>query len=72
MEHVKVCVAGDGERAIAACSAAIASGRWTGTDLIWAFLDRGMLFAVLKRYDEALADFNRVLTLKSDSGAAYF
>ena len=54
---------GHNEQAIAACSNAIASGRYSGKLLAGIFYNRGVLWGLSGDTDRALADFNHALRL---------
>lgn len=47
----------------AGCSRAIASGKWSGKRLAWAYNNRGNAHINLKNYDAALRDLNKALEL---------
>lgn len=58
------------ETAIAACGEAIASGRWQGKELNWAYFNRGVSYLHSRRPAEALADFETVLTFDPGDASA--
>jgi len=57
------CAQGNDERALAACSRLIASGRLDQTDLVTTYVKRGTLYQSHGNHDGAIADFTEVIRL---------
>ena len=53
----ETCDNGSGDRAIAACTRMIESGKWKGRDLAIGFYNRGLEYNKKNDYDRAIADF---------------
>jgi tetratricopeptide (TPR) repeat protein len=65
------CVHGSGDAAIAACTQAINSGRWRGSDLAWAYTNRGNRYREKGDNDRAIADLNQAIALDPKVAKAY-
>ncbi|MEM7061095.1 MAG: tetratricopeptide repeat protein [Pseudomonadota bacterium] len=57
-------------QAITACEAAIASGRWSGKDLAWAWNNLGLAQAAERRFLAAIKAYDEALALDPDYAAA--
>jgi tetratricopeptide (TPR) repeat protein len=66
------CAAGIGLSAAAACTRAIASGRFAGRELARLHSDRGNELRRIGRLDAALADFDRAIALDPDHLHAWY
>jgi lipoprotein NlpI len=53
--------------ALQGCTAVIASGQLSGEDLAKALNDRGLAYSNRAKYDQAIQDFDRALSLKPDT-----
>src|SRR5262245_25061152 len=53
---------------VSGCTAAIQSGRWSGKNLAWAFINRGNAYFKIKDYDRAFADYSEAMRLDPTSG----
>ncbi|MGP8119438.1 MAG: tetratricopeptide repeat protein [Xanthobacteraceae bacterium] len=60
------------DETISACAGIIASGRWSGKDLSWAYSDRGLAQLYKHDYEAALADFDKAIALDPKSAIAHF
>ncbi len=58
-EDADNCVKTSGDVRITACTRAVESGRWQGTDLAWAYNNRGVVKQAKGDLDGAIADYNR-------------
>jgi tetratricopeptide (TPR) repeat protein len=67
----KSCFDLSGDAAIAACSRAIASGKFTGTPLVTLYLDRAYESLAKPDYDRVLADCDAVIKLDAGNGTAH-
>jgi tetratricopeptide (TPR) repeat protein len=56
---------------IVGCTAAIESGQWSGGDIVWAFMNRGLALAT-KRDLRAIADFDEVIRIEPRQVRALF
>lgn len=65
------CADGNGDAGIAACTRAIASGRWKGGDQAINFYDRGLDYYAKGDYARALADFEMAIKLDPKMFDAY-
>lgn len=54
---------GNWQAKLEACTAAIASGQWTGTEIAWAHNNRGVALNLLGRFGEAEAAYTRAIGL---------
>lgn len=70
-QNSDVCVKGQGDAKLAACSAVIASGRWRGRDLAWAYNNRGNAYRDKGAPDRAIADYNEAIRLDPRDALAY-
>lgn len=75
----KACSQSTGQSQIDACTRVIASNRWSGSDLAWAYGNRGGAYAKIQRFQDALPDLDTALTLDPENlgvlvnrGIAYF
>jgi tetratricopeptide (TPR) repeat protein len=59
------------DQRIAACTAAIDSGRWSGQGLAWAYNDRGNAYAIKADYDRAIADYDQAIQHDPTYALAY-
>src|SRR5262249_33140559 len=72
-EESHVCGTGpDTAQTIAACTAVIASNRYSGEALAIDYFNRGLHYAKSQHYKEAVADFDQAIKLKPDFRNAYF
>ncbi len=53
------------------CTDAIESGRWSGADLEWAYVNRGNAFYDKNDFDTAIADYNQAISLDPNDAIAY-
>src|ERR1700761_9583648 len=58
-DDADTCTHGSGDDRIAACTRAINSGRWTGSGLAWAYLNRGKAYRDKADYDRAIQDYDQ-------------
>ena len=65
------CVKSSGDTKIASCTRAIESGRWQGSNLSWAYNNRGVAKRAKGDLDGTIADFNRALELDPQYANAY-
>ena len=63
---------GDPDLSIKGCSEAIESGDWSGSNLVWAYVNRGDSYHQLGQYDRAIADYDEALLLKPGDADALF
>lgn len=70
-QSADVCVKGTGDARIAACTAAIALGRWRGRELAWAFYDRGVAYFLKDELERALSNCNEAIRLDLKYANAY-
>jgi len=70
-DYVDTCAytLGASEEAIAACTHAINSGRWRGSGLRWAYVDRGNRYFDKGDLDRAMADYNEAIRLDPNAHA---
>jgi tetratricopeptide (TPR) repeat protein len=64
--------AGNAELSVKGCSEVIASGKWSGPNLVWAYVNRGDGYHQLRQYDRAIADYDEALLLKPGDADALF
>jgi tetratricopeptide (TPR) repeat protein len=65
------CVNATGDEQIAACTRAINSGRWVGSGLGWAYINRGNAYRSKGDNDRAIADLNEAIRLDPKSAMAF-
>jgi tetratricopeptide (TPR) repeat protein len=65
------CFTQDGEAAIAACTQAIQSGRFSGTELASIYDNRAIELRQQGEFDRAIADYSAALRLDGDMTGAY-
>src|SRR5689334_12729546 len=65
------CAKQTGDVAIAACSRAIASGRWKGQNLARTYFNRGAEYNGKDERDRAIADFDQAIRLDPKDAKAY-
>ena len=70
-DDLDTCAHGSGDAAIAACTQAINSGRWRGSDLAWAYSNRGNRYREKGDNDRAIADLNQAIALDPKLAMAY-
>ena len=70
-DDASICVKGEGEAKIAACTNAIQSGHWRGRALAWAYVNRGWAYDVKEDYDHAIADEDEAIRLDPKNANAY-
>jgi tetratricopeptide (TPR) repeat protein len=70
-DDAETCVKGSGDQKIAACTAAIKSGKWTGRGLAWAYVNRGWAYNLKEDYARAIADETEAIRLNPDDANAY-
>src|SRR2546421_11406423 len=58
--------------AVAACTRAISSGRWTGKDVAWAYFNRALAQQAQGNFDRSIADYDQVLRLDSSYKYAHY
>jgi tetratricopeptide (TPR) repeat protein len=63
-DQADACASESGELVIGACTWVIRSGEWVGTDLAWAFNNRGFAYYELGEYDNAIQDESQAIVLK--------
>ena len=61
----------DPDLSIGGCTAAIHSGEWQGTDLAWAYYNRGSAYDDLGDHRRAIEDYTQALRLDPGDGSAY-
>jgi tetratricopeptide (TPR) repeat protein len=66
------CAKESGDVALAACSRAIASGRYSGRDLAVLYGNRGVEYGNKHDFDRALADFDRAIKIDAKYATAYY
>jgi tetratricopeptide (TPR) repeat protein len=59
------------EQWIDACTTAIASGKWSGPGLAWAYNNRATAYILKGDYDRAIADANEAIRLDPNDAAAF-
>lgn len=62
-DDFEICERDEGDKAIAACSDAIASGRYTGHKLAELYNNRGVVWRLVHRYERALPDYDEALRI---------
>ena len=74
-EQVKLCVnearAVSVDQQIFACTSAILSGKWSGKNLSWAYVNRVMAYALKGKLEKALADANEAVRLDPQNAMAF-
>ena len=70
-QSVEACFGDQGEAAIAACTHAIRSGRFTGNELATIYDNRAIELRQRGDYDNAIADYSEALRINSDLTGAY-
>jgi tetratricopeptide (TPR) repeat protein len=70
-DDTDTCVHGTADEQIAACTALIQSGRWSGTGLASIFGNRCFAYNNKGEFDRAIADCNQVLTLDPKNAHAF-
>ena len=61
----------ESDEVIAACTAVIQSGRWSETELSWAYGNRGDALADSGDMDRAMADYDRAIELDPQESSLY-
>lgn len=56
------------DRRIEYCTEAIKSRNWSGKDIAWAYNNRGITYASLGQYDQAIEDFSYAIKLDPQDG----
>ena len=59
----------DPDMLIGACTATIQSGKWSGKDLAWAYLNRCIAYQRKQQWDDAIRDCGTALQLDPTSNA---
>jgi lipoprotein NlpI len=59
------------DQRIDACTAAIASGKWSGPGLAWAYSNRALAYLLAGDYDRAIADADEAIRLDPNDAAAF-
>jgi len=57
---------------ISGCTAVIGSGQWEGSDLAWAYNNRGFAYFDLAEYQRAIEDYDHALRLDPKLADAHF
>jgi lipoprotein NlpI len=70
-DDADTCTHGSGDDKIAACTRAITSGRWTGSGLAWAYVNRGKAYREKGDYDHAIQDYDQAIRLDPKNINAY-
>lgn len=70
-DYVSDCVKGKAATKIDGCTKAIASGKWQGSRLSWAYANRGLAYRRMGALDSAIADFDQAIKLSPKSATAY-
>lgn len=70
-DEVDDCLKSSGDTRLAACSRVIESGRFQGTNLAWAYNNRGMAKREKGDLDGAIADYNRAIGLNPQNANTY-
>ena len=70
-DYVDTCVNGTGDETISACTTAINSGRWHGSELAWAHTNRGVAYRAKGDHDRAIADYDEAIRLDPKDAVAY-
>lgn len=70
-DDFKICEQDEGDKAIAACSDAIASGRYTGHKLAELYNNRGVVWRLVHRYERALPDYDEALRISPQFELAF-
>ena len=68
-ENLEACKGGEPEKAIAACTALIASGREKSSSLFEAHFNRGLAYAETRRHRRAIEDYDVALKLRRNDAA---
>ncbi len=61
----------DPELGVSGCTAVIVSGQHSGTDLAWAYYNRGIAYYDLGEFARAIEDYDEALRLDPDDGDSY-
>jgi tetratricopeptide (TPR) repeat protein len=67
-----LCAYGSGDAAIADCTRAIESGRFTGHELAVKFSNRGVEWRLKQDYDRATSDYDEAIRIDPDYADAYY
>jgi tetratricopeptide (TPR) repeat protein len=59
------------DQRIDACTAAIASGKWSGPGLAWAYNNRSLAYVLQGDYDRGIADADEAIRLDPNDAAAF-
>jgi tetratricopeptide (TPR) repeat protein len=74
-QQVDICKNDDGkfsaDEQLRGCTDAIESGRWSGADLEWAYVNRGNASYDKNDFDTAIADYNQAISLDPSDAIAY-
>jgi Tfp pilus assembly protein PilF len=70
-DDADTCAEQSGDVAIAACSRAIASGKFRGEELAAIYVSRGVEYKNKRGLDRAIADFDQAIRLDPKSAMAY-
>src|SRR4051812_50126393 len=70
-DDIETCAEGSSDVAIAACSRAIGSGRYTGHDLAILLGNRGVGYGGKGDYDPALSDYDQAIRLEPKNTPPY-
>ena len=67
-----ICAKSAGDAGIAACTSVIASDRWSGRDLAWAYTNRCLVYRDKGDLDRAIADCNEAIRLDPECAIAFY
>lgn len=56
---------------VKACTLVIQSGRWKGSNVTWAYQNRGLTYWARRQFDAAIADFNKAISLKPGDAKSF-